>query len=246
MSNRLRILGMPIDPLRRSAVIARCAALLQSERCHQLITANPEFVLAARQETMQHVAAEAALVIPDGVGLLWAARRQGIKLPERITGVDLMQDLCAVAAVQGLPVFLLGGRGGVTLDAAARLRMDVPGLTVAAFAEEHAAEQLPLSLWSALDRVRPRILFVAYGQPCQELWIYTHRDRLAAVGVRLAVGVGGALDFLAGRLPRAPRGMRALGLEWLWRLSLEPHRLPRALRAVCLFPLLVLRERVGL
>lgn len=241
------ILGLPVDAVDRAQALERCAAFLHTERTHQVITANPEFVVHAwRQPEVRRIALHSALVVADGVGLRWAARTLKTSLPERIPGVELFLGLCRIAAREGKGVYLLGGRRGVAALSAERLRREIPRLDIRAFPIDHAAVSPPLRLWDDLRRLRPALLAVAYGQPQQELWIDEQRARLEAAGVRLAIGVGGTFDLLAGELPRAPRWLRGIGLEWLWRLGLEPRRLPRAFRAVCLFPLLVLRERVRL
>lgn len=245
MSARAHVLGVPVDALTRSEALQHCASALRGSALRQIITANPEFVLHARRDpAVRGVAAAADLVVADGVGVLWAARRAGTPLPERIPGVELVEDLCRTAARERATVFLFGGRReGVVERAAAALRRAAPELQITAFAHAHRADDPPEALWEELARVRPAALAVAYGQPAQELWIARHRDRLAAAGVRIAIGVGGALDMLAGDLPRAPRFVRAAGCEWLWRLVLEPKRLPRVFHAAFVFPLMVLLSR---
>lgn len=241
---RVDILGVPVDALTRRDVLTRCAAWLRGDGLHQIVTVNPELVLAARTSgAVLRVVQRGGLAVPDGVGVLWAARRAGTPLPERIPGVELVEDLCRIAAGQGATVFLLGGREGVSARAASALRRTVPGLKISAFAPAHRSDNPPPELWQELERLRPALLFVAYGQPTQEQWIAAHRERLAAAGVRIAAGVGGAFDILAGTLPRAPRFVRAAGLEWLWRLLLEPRRIPRIFRAIVVFPLAVIVER---
>ncbi len=270
---RVSLCGVPLDALTRSEVLDRCAAFLRNSHLHTIITANPELLLAARADQgVRQVVGQGSLVVPDGVGLLWAARRAGHHLPERIPGVELLVDLCRRAAKTQASVYLLGGRPhvaealrgrphvaealrgrphvaealrgkGVAELTADRLRAEIPGLRVEAFPFDHEAERPPETLWRALERTRPAVLFVAYGQPRQELWMHAHRARLEAAGVRIAMGVGGAFDMLAGRLPRAPRWMRAFGLEWLWRLLWETARVPRTLRAVIVFPFLILTGR---
>lgn len=240
--DRIRILGIPVDALTRREALTRCAQMLGEPRLHHVVTANPELVLAASRDALvREVVGKGSLVVPDGVGLRWAARQYGQHLPERIPGVELVRDLVQLAAAHGQLVFLVGGREGVAVAAAAQLRHDIPGARVTAFDRTHSAEAPPDELWAELARVQPAVLFVAYGQPRQELWVDRHWGRLTAAGVRVAMGVGGSFDVLSGRLPRAPRWMRDRSLEWLWRLLREPRRLPRILRATVVFPFRVLR-----
>lgn len=258
MPDSVIILGTPVHALTRDAVVARCTEFLDTnrvptssdeggrvggKRLHQIVTANPEFLLAARcDQAVRQVTEQGSLIVPDGTGLLWAARHYGSRLPERVPGVDLLVDLCRMAARRSVPAFFLGGRG-VVEAAAVSIRSLVPGLQVTAFLMDHEAAAPPRELWRELARVRPALLFVAYGAPRQEQWIHRHRGRLEALGVRIAMGVGGAFDILAGKFPRAPRWTRAAGLEWLWRLFLQPWRVSRIFRAVVLFPLAVLRDQ---
>ncbi len=241
MPARTQLLDVPVDAATLTEVLTRCAEWLHGDRLRQVITANPELVLAARDPVMAEVFRQADLVVPDGAGLLWASRYRGTPLPERITGSGLVEALASLAAREGKGVALVGGRGGVAGTVARALAARHPRLTVIA-AGDGALPDDP-AVWESLERTQPALVFVAYGSPTQEQWIAANRERLERAGVRVAVGVGGAFDMLAGRLPRAPRWMRAARLEWLWRLILEPWRLPRILRAVVIFPLRVLASR---
>lgn len=207
-----------------------------------VLTANPEILLrGARDQAVRRVLSGADLIVPDGVGLLFAARLQRRRLPERIPGVELMVDLCRMSAREGKTVYLLGGEEGVATAAASFLRATIRGLRIEVYAAAHAAEALPMALLEALRVLRPALLFVAYGAPKQEQWIARYRRQLESCGVRVAMGIGGAFDMLAKRRPRAPRWLRAVGLEWLWRLALEPRRFRRVVRATVLFPAAVVR-----
>ena len=185
-------------------------------------TVNPEFVMRARSDPgFRSVLDGASLCLADGTGVVWAMRRQGCPQRERVAGSDLVPALAAVCARRGWRPFLLGARPGVAAEAARRLEADLPGLRVAG---THAGSPRPEDDEEALRRIRaarPDLLLVAYGAPHQELWIARNRDRL---GVPVAIGVGGCFDFLAGRVRRAPRRLQHLGLEWLWRLVLQPWR----------------------
>lgn len=241
MTTRVHILGVPIDAVTRAEAVARCREAVVGSQLFHVVTANPEIVLhAARSVLDRAIITHADLVIPDGVGLLWAARWQGKALLERVTGRDLLTDLCRM----GFPVLLLGSRVGVAVRAAETLHREFPQANVGAFSEDHEAVYPPAALWELFAHVRPTVLVVGYGAPTQERWIAAYRETLEALGVRVAIGVGGALDTLSGHLPRAPLWMQRIGLEWLWRLLLEPQRLPRILRATVIFPMTVLRERV--
>jgi len=209
-------------------------------RLHQIATVNPEFVMAAQDDPdFRRVLRAADLCLPDGVGLLFAARRQGRPLPERVPGSELVYHLAGQAATRGWPLFLLGAEAGVADEAARLLAERYTGLVVAGtFAGSPAAEEND-DIVRRINDSGAALLFVAYGAPKQDKWIARNRANLPAV--RVAVGLGGSLDFVTGRSVRAPAWMQRLGLEWLHRLINEPWRW-RRMRALPVFAALVVVE----
>ena len=206
----------------------------------QVCTVNPEFIIEARRRpAFSRTLAAADLCTPDGVGVLWAARRAGVRLDERVTGSDAIYRLCERAAVQGWRVFFLGAAAGVAEHAAAELARLYPGLRVAGTFGGSPADADWRQIRQRLAAARADLLFVAYGHPRQDLWIYQHRRELP---VAVAMGVGGAFDFVAGITPRAPFWMQRIGLEWLFRLVRQPWRW-RRMKTLPRFVLLVLLER---
>ena len=206
----------------------------------QICTVNPEFIMAARRDPAFAAALRRAdLRVPDGVGVLWAARLLGRPLRERVTGSDGVFRISARAAQEGWRVYFLGAAPGVAEEAARRLAARYPGLQVAGtYAGSPRAEEWR-DIHARLAAARPDVLFVAYGHPRQDLWIDAHRADLPCA---VALGVGGAFDFVAGVAVRAPAWVQRLGLEWLHRLLREPWRWRRMAR-LPLFALLVLRQR---
>ena len=186
---------------------------------HQVATVNPEFVMRAQADREFARVLEASdLCLADGTGVVWALRRHGCSLPGPVTGADLVEPLAALCSRRGFALFLLGAEDGVASELAAELGRENPGLKVAA----HAGSPLSADDAATIELIRrhgTHVLLVAYGAPGQELWIDRLRDRL---GVSVAIGVGGAFDFLTGRVPRAPAWMRRAGLEWLHRLARQP------------------------
>lgn len=226
---RVTIVGVPVDPATFESMLARIETWIgQRDRVHQICTVSPEFVMIAQDDPeFMHVLRQADLCVADGIGLLLAARLLGSRLPERVTGSDGVPLIARRAAERGWKLFLLGAAPGVAERAAARLVADNPGLTIAgtyAGSPALAEEEKIVARVNASDA---DILFVAYGAPQQDLWIARNRDRLT---VAVAMGVGGTFDFIAGVVPRAPRWMRRLGLEWLYRLYRQPWRWRRMLR----------------
>ncbi len=248
---RLEIVGVPVDGVTAAEAAARVGSFLDDGGRGRLVTTpNPEMVVQAQRDPAFLKALRSAdLAIPDGVGLLWASRWLRRRLPERVTGTDLMRETADLAAKRGLKVYLLGGREPDTAAlAAAELKRLFPDLKVAgaesggevrigAGGEPYVDEKV----FGAVAVAAPDVLFVAFGHGKQEKWLAANLQRLSSV--RVGMGIGGAFDFLAGRAKRAPGWMRRLGLEWLWRLIREPRRAGRIWTAVVLFPLLVLRSK---
>jgi N-acetylglucosaminyldiphosphoundecaprenol N-acetyl-beta-D-mannosaminyltransferase len=196
---------------------------------------------AVRDAGYRRVLRESAMVLSDGVGLLWGLHFLGMSIQERVTGIDFAEQLCRMAAVEGWPVYFLGSRGKTAQDCARALAAKYPGLTVAGARDGYFDMNDPAAA-DAVARSGARILFVAMGIPRQEKWAALHADRLGDV---LAVGVGGAFDVLSGRLRRAPERVQRFGLEWLFRLCQEPFRWKKDLRLIA-FVLRVLATRFGL
>jgi len=219
-----RILGVRVDCLDTKETLERIEGFVGSGRVHQVATVNPEFVMRAQNDREFARVLEAAdLCLPDGTGVVWAARRQGCALREPVPGTDLVEPLAALCARREFRLFLLGAQPGVANELAARLAAINPGIQVAAHSGEPDASSDEESLRRISDH-RTDVLLVAYGAPTQELWIDRLRSRL---GVSVAMGVGGAFDYLTGRVPRAPAWMRRSGLEWLHRLAYQPWRFRR-------------------
>ncbi len=237
----IRILGVRVDNLNQVQAIERILALAVAGGCHQVVTVNPEFVVQAQNDaTFRAVLENADLALPDGVGLIYAARLLGRPLRGRAPGVDTMLGLAANAARRELSFYLLGGAPGVAEEAAARLVALAPGLRIAGtYAGSPACEEED-AIVERIRMARPDLLFVAFGAPQQDIWIARNRERL---GVPVAMGVGGSFDYITGRVPRAPLAWRRLGLEWLYRLIHQPWRWRRML-ALPRFTLSVVGSRL--
>ncbi len=239
-SPALRILGIPIHDVTLDEAVEQAAVWVREGGAHQMATVNPEFVMAARRDPAFRAVLEGAdLCLPDGVGITLAARYLGRPLRERVAGVDLAEALAARAAREGWRLFLLGAAPGVADRVASVLTARYPGLTVAG---THAGSPRREEEEDIVRRVREAgadVLLVAYGAPAQDLWLARN---LARTGAKVGVGVGGAFDYIAGVVPRAPRWMRRAGLEWLYRLIRQPWRWRRQ-RVLPLYALLVLISR---
>lgn len=215
---------MRIDCVDMATALTRIERFVEAGGPHLVATVNPEFVMRARRDpAFARVLESADLCLPDGTGVVWAARRRGCGVRGTVAGADLVPQLAALCARRGWRLFLLGAGPGVANDLATRLRGANPTLDVAA----HSGDPDPSGDAETLKLVhehRTDVLLVAYGAPKQELWIDRLKSRL---GVAVAIGVGGTFDYLTGRVPRAPAWMRSAGLEWSYRLVRQPWRIRR-------------------
>ncbi|MGQ9531471.1 MAG: WecB/TagA/CpsF family glycosyltransferase [Desulfotomaculales bacterium] len=224
---RVVLFGVPVDPLTLEECVERVAAMVGDGGAHQVVTLNPELLYRARSEPrLRAILDRADLVTADGVGIVWAARRTGQWLPERVTGIDLMLALVRRAAACGWRLFLLGAAPGVAAEVARRLKGLYPGLGIAGWQHGFWTPEEEPEVVAAIKSARPQLLFVALGAPRQEEWIARH---LPALGPVVAMGVGGSFDVVAGRVRRAPALLRRLNLEWLGRLVMQPRRWRRML-----------------
>ncbi|MDR7612937.1 MAG: WecB/TagA/CpsF family glycosyltransferase [Armatimonadota bacterium] len=234
------LLGVRVHHVTLDQAVERVAALIASGGPHQVVTVNGAMlVAAARDPAVRSILSQASLVVPDGVGVLVAARILGRPPFVRVPGVELAERLCAEAAAAGWRVFLLGAAPGVADDAAEALRRRYPGLQVAGVHHGYFSDDAPVLV--QIRAARPHVLLVALGFPRQEMWIARHR---AALGVPVSMGVGGTLDVLAGRVRRAPTWMQRAGLEWAYRIAREPRRRWRTAAALPHLMVLALKARL--
>lgn len=222
------ILGIPIHPVTMAETLRHVPVFMAEPHLHQIATVNPEFVMQARENEPFRQALQAAdLCIPDGIGLVWASYWLKQPLPERVPGSELIYHIAALAAQKQWRLFLLGAAPGVAEEAAAILQDRFPGLRIVG---TYAGSPDPAENEAIVNMVNSSgadILYVAYGAPKQDLWIARNRSDLTTV--KLALGVGGSLDFITGRSRRAPQWLQRLGLEWFYRLLREPWRWRRML-----------------
>ena len=233
LPERLMVLGVRADRVGMLEALHRIEALIEQHRhsstpTHQVITVNSEFVWAARKNVaFRETINQAALVVADGMGIIWASRILHLPFQERVAGSDLLPLLAERCAEKGYSFFLLGAAPGVAEKAASKLKERAPGLQIAG---TYAGSPAPDEAESILGRIRaarPDVLAVAYGAPKQDLWIRRHAEALGQAGVGVALGVGGTFDFIAGRVPRAPRWIQRIGLEWAFRVLCQPRRIWR-------------------
>lgn len=236
---KIQLLGLPVHQITFAALLDQIGVWVGGKRPHQICTINPEFIMMAQRDILFYsVLQRADLCVPDGVGLLLASRFMRQPLPERVTGSDGVPLICERAAHKGWKLFFLGAAPGVAQKAAEIMRAKHPTLQiVGVYAGSPAAEE-ENQIVEIINRSGAQILFVAYGAPNQDKWVARNLHRLTSV--RVAMGIGGSFDFIAGVAKRAPLWMRRAGIEWLYRLITQPWRwkrmtrLPRFVLAVLL------------
>jgi len=234
----VELFGCRVDRVSMREAIARCGAFLAEGGPHYVVTADTSgIVIAQSDDEYRKIINEADLVTPDSIGVVWASRKFGSPVPERVPGVDTMEALCALAAAEGLRVFLFGAAPGVADMAAANLTRKYPGLPIAGTRNGFfSGDDIP-GIVESIKAANTDILFVAVGIPKQEKWI---RANLAATGARLAMGVGGSFDAFAGVVKRAPKAVQRAHMEWLWRTLSNPKKIRKA-ATLPRFAMMVLR-----
>jgi N-acetylglucosaminyldiphosphoundecaprenol N-acetyl-beta-D-mannosaminyltransferase len=250
-SVRSAIFGVRLDELpSEQSVRGACERFFERGETHCVFTPNPEILLYARKHPdYSALLNDADLAVPDGFGIVLVDFLRGRRSISRWAGIDVAALILRIAAERGARVMFVGGQAGVGERAAERWRSQIQHIDVVTLADDMAFREDGTAVHSQREReldeqilrAQPAVVFVALGHPKQERWIARHRRSIPSA--RILIGVGGALDVWSGRFPRAPRWLRSVGLEWLWRLWQEPARIARVLRATMEFPLLALTER---
>ena len=220
------VLGVPFNNVTMDEAVKIIEQKIEDGGCHQVATANVDFLMhAIRDEELRNILCSCSLVVPDGMPILWSARLMGTPLKERVCGIDLVPRLAELSARRGYSIYFLGASEKSSQRAAEILEQRYPGLRIAG---RYSPPVRPLEkmnheeILERIERARPDILLVAFGNPKQEKWLSMHRDRLK---VPVSIGIGGSLDMIAGKLNRAPRWMQKTGMEWIYRAAQEPRRL---------------------
>ncbi|OUL37159.1 glycosyltransferase [Nostoc sp. T09] len=246
---RINICGTEIDKYSFNEVVTKIVNhALSKGKPEYVVTPNAMHILSLQKDAFfREIYRQAFLVVPDGVSLLWAAKFLQTPLKGRVNGTDLFEKLCAIAAEKGLKVFLLGGRPGAAEQAKQKLKDRHPNLSIVGtycppYGFEYQPEELE-SINSKIKAASPDILFVGLGAPKQEKWIAHNYLELQ---VPISIGIGVSFELVADLVRRAPVWMQKTGLEWLFRLIVEPSRLwKRYILGNPTFIWLVLKQRFG-
>lgn len=243
------VFGLVIHGLGLKEALSRAELHFESGKPCWIVTANPEILLEAKNNPgYWEMLRKADLRLVDGFGLQLIGWLFGSSM-KRVAGVDFAEAVITNAERRKWSVALLGGKNGIADRAAWNIRRLHPGLRIAShgggeITKDGTGDSLTDEALSRLIHERPDILFVGFGHPKQEAWIAKNLYKIP--GVKMAVGIGGTLDYWAGAAKRAPKWLRAVGLEWLWRITREPKRIKRVIRAVAIFPIAAVAYRLGI
>jgi len=225
MNNKINILGVNIDNLSFNDTFNKAKQLLESNETDLIFTPNPEIImLAQNDENFRNILNSASICTPDGIGVVYGAKILKTPLVERVAGFDLATSLIGHAAESGKSIFLFGAAPNIAETAAEKLREKYPNLKITGTRNGYFTENETDEIVNQISNSNADILFACLGAPKQEKWLYDNRDKL---NVKLALGLGGALDVFAGNVKRAPKIFIKLNLEWFYRLLKQPTRIKR-------------------
>ncbi|MFA6296802.1 MAG: WecB/TagA/CpsF family glycosyltransferase [Patescibacteria group bacterium] len=274
---KIDILGVKINKLTFDQVLEKINNFLVENNKNYISTVNPEFIMAAlKDDEFKRILNNSSLAIPDGIGMLWAAKylnwKSNLKnkfllrvnenfrimisgislifyprfcksvLQERISGVDLMWEIAKIGEHKNCSIFFLGGFDKVGEYTSKKMKAVYPNLNIAGVYEGTYQEGDDYVIQELINKSQADVVFVAFGQVKQEKWIVRNLPNLSSV--KLAMGVGGSFDFIAGKAKRAPRFFQKIGLEWLWRVLFEPWRFGRIITATFKFTHLVYKSKI--
>lgn len=237
---RTDVLSVGFDNLTMEEALAKAEAYLDDRQAAYVVTPNPEIVWECRKDSeLKEIISKAALVLPDGIGIIYGAKILKRPLKGKLPGFDFAEKLMERMAKSGKSVFLFGAKPGIADVAAQNLKAKYPGLVIAGTANGYFKEDGPVI--DAINTANPDFLIVGLGSPKQERWMSSRREMLR---VGLMAGLGGSLDGYAGSFQRAPLGWQKANLEWLYRLLKEPKRIKRQIR-LPLFLFAVIGQRIA-
>lgn len=226
---QVTIFAVPLHKVTLSETLALVRQWIEeATTLHQICTVNPEFVMKAQKDpAFLEVLQSADLNVSDGIGLVWASRQLKNPLPERVAGSDLVYHIANECAQHGWRLFLLGAAEGVAAEAGRKLQSYYPNLIIAGSYAGSPRPEENDHIVTMINQSSADVLYVAYGAPAQDVWINRNRHNLTTV--RVAIGVGGSLDFIAGKVRRAPLWVQKVWLEWAYRVIQQPSRWRRVL-----------------
>ncbi len=225
MRDTTKIFGSPIDIVSLEGAFERFKYLLEENRFSMIFTPNTEIIMVAKRDIeLKDVLIASDMNIPDGIGLVIASKLHNLGIPERVTGVDMMDKILNFCNCTKKSIYILGGKPGVAEAAIDNMSSQYPNIEIKGFHHGYFKSEDEMKVVDKINEKKPDVLFVSLGAPRQEKWIYKHRKIL---NTKIAMGVGGSIDIWAGTAKRAPKIFQSLGLEWFYRLLKEPWRAKR-------------------
>ena len=239
---RVRILGIPVDHVdMRSALDFVDKAIRDDKRRQYVFAVNPEKVcVLKRDNTLRKLFEDAALLLPDGIGVVLAMRWLHGLSAKRVPGSELMPNICKRSAEKGYKIFIYGSTESVNKSAAEKLNQEYSGIQIVGRCHGYIGDEGMNKLVQEINRSKANVLFVALGSPNQEMWIQKY---LPDLSVNICQGIGGTLDAITGNVKRAPKLFLKTGLEWLYRLIADPRRIRRQI-ALPVFAMQVALEKL--
>lgn len=238
---KIQVLGVAIDAVTKEQALDEITRMARQGGSHQVVTANPEILdNASRDARLRSIINGASLVTADGQGVLLAGRILGQPFPERVTGIELAEELCAQSDERDLSLYFLGAKPGVAAEAARKMQDQYPGVRIVGSHHGYFRDQGPEEVIQDVRKAAPDVLLVGLGSPYQEEFIH---DYLAQTGAAVAIGVGGSFDVLSGQVKRAPTLFQNLKLEWLYRIATDRSRWKRSV-ALPRFVIKVVQQRI--
>lgn len=235
------ILGIKIHALSWAEAMSRLEDFIKSGKPHHVVTVNPEFVMLAQKDMeFRDLLNTASLAFADGIGLLLAAKLKGEEIPDRVTGTDSVERLAELSSKKGYRLYFLGAAPGVAEQCIEKLSQKYPGMVAVGSYSGSPAPEEEDEIVEKVRKANPDVLFVAYGAPKQDQWI---RRNLEKLDVQVCMGIGGAFDFHAGIVKRAPKIMQKTGTEWVFRLAHQPTRAKRMATTLPQFFVASLKDR---
>ena len=236
---RIDVAGTAFDDVTPNEAVQSCMSIIESGGKGYVVTPNPEIVMLARKsEELAAALKNAAMVLPDGVGVTLGAKILGRPLRARVPGIDFMSGVLEKLAGTGKSIFLFGAKPGVAEKAAERLLEQYRGLVIAGTADGYFTDSEHII--NSINEASPDVVAVCLGAPKQEIWMAENLEKL---NTRVCVGLGGALDVYSGEVKRAPAAFRKIGLEWFYRLITDPRRIKRMIKLPA-FVFLVIGQKI--
>lgn len=228
MRKQTEILNVPFDVVTMGQAVENVKEFLKHDETHIICTPNPEIVMMAQEdEQLMNILKKSHMVVPDGTGVVWASKYSECVLSERVAGYDLTQNIFKILADTEETFYFFGGGKTVAENGANKMREVYPNLNIVGVADGYFDSQREKEIIEEINEKSPSVLLVGLGAPKQEKWIFDNADKL---NVKVAIGVGGSFDVMAGTVKRAPKVFQKLRLEWFYRLLCQPSRWRRMLQ----------------